>query len=147
MKFYFSYSIPKIFFGNCGLNIYLSHKGSAGAVPRLQKIFDDSGFHFFALDHATPNAAEIHNSTLENCDGFAVLYDPATLDWAEKTTHQALITSWRSERPRALATFEVPPPARPFANSADTLVQIRWNPEIAEKDIAPFLNVLEESNA
>ena len=57
-----------------------------------------------------------------------MLYDPATLDWADGIAHDALICSRTEDRPRALAAIERPPPSpRPFAIRADSLVQIRFS--------------------
>jgi hypothetical protein len=130
--------------------IYVCHRGSstAAAIAQIEGCFDTAFYEVWSLDHNSANSPARHHATLENCDGFAVVYDTASLDWADGIVHDALICSRQLDRPRALAAVESPPPgAQSLGIRADSLVQIRLSENGTPcARVQQFLAALGESN-
>jgi hypothetical protein len=129
--------------------IYVCYKGAAtgAALPKLESWFDSAFYEVWAFDHGSANAPARHHATLENCDGFAVVYDPSTLEWADSVAHDALICSRTQDRPRALAAVETPPPGLQLGIRADSLVEIHLSDNGYPRDpVKRFLAALGDSH-
>jgi hypothetical protein len=108
------------------LLVYVAHCGNQDAALKVIADLKKSGCGGATyLNHCgTANAEELHRSNLELCDGFVIVYDPATLTWALRVAQQTWKSSSTGEGPRLIAALQAEGSATEFGFQTDSLYSV-----------------------
>ncbi len=108
------------------LLVYVAHCGNQAAALKVIADLKASGCRGATyLNHCgNAKAEELHRANLELCDGFVIVYDPATLTWALRVAQQTWKSSGSGDGPRLIAALESEASGGDFGFQSDNLYAV-----------------------